>query len=144
MRHPLAVDTIVRQIRDYVTWPKLRPGERLDVVTGREMGLMDEDRSELRISAYRFFPDKPFGGDHRELHTVVDLTEATRRFMYTGRKELFIEPILSAMRTLSLILAAKPPKHWRLFGRAAPPATRWSRLMTRPLPVPRQSDPTKE
>jgi hypothetical protein len=128
------LSALVRLAKDYVHWPKMRPGEVLRVETGEDHGILRDEYSDgYRVSAHRFFPDDP-RGEWREAHAIIDGREvhyATK----TGSRDRMIRAVLQPLKMLALLLSAKPPKGWRLFGRAKAPMTRWSRLMTRPLRV---------
>jgi hypothetical protein len=125
-------EALVRTLRDYVRWPTLGPNERLDVEARRSTSMWDET-DEVIVSAYRYSTIDPMRY-HREVHEVIP-PDTIRRWMHTGYKEPLVREFVRTMQRLALILSAKPPKDWRLFGRAKAPMTRWSRLMTRPLRV---------
>jgi hypothetical protein len=125
-------EALVRTLRDYVRWPKLGPDERIDVEARRSTSMWNE-RDEVVFSAYRYSTTDPHRY-HREVHEALP-GDVIRRFERTGYKEPLVRECIRVMQRLALILSAKPPKGWRLYGRAKEPMTRWSRLMTRPLRV---------
>lgn len=123
-------DGVVRALRDHVRWPKLGPDEKLDVEVRRD-SFRTTLEDEIVISAYRYSKTEPLRY-HREVHGIVD-PEEIRRYERTGYKDAFIRGVHRVMQRLALILSAKPPQGWRLFGRAPSPKTRWSRLFARPM-----------
>lgn len=129
---PLTANTLVSLLRDNVKWPTLDPGERLDVSAGSRNDMLLDDHVVI-ITACRWFPDNAFGAPYREVHGAVD-RRAINACMMRGNKSALIELFLSTMRTLAVVLSGKPPKGWRLFSRPKPPAAKWYRLRTRPVP----------